>query len=382
MGKEDYLFWTNISEPQIKKVTSNSEIKNPIQHLKENYKNTKHPIAFSGISNIYRYYDGKLTQKQIKNYLSTENAYTLHKKSRVTGYNPTFIKYKRQQIQLDLVDIQNLSKSNDDYRYLLMGIDCFTRYGFCEPLKDKKSQTVLSGFKALLQKAKKYPSSVVSDSGSEFTNNKFVQFCKENSIKCHQSYTSIHASFVERFNRTIKNRIYSYMDSHNTQRFVDVLQDIITAYNNTNHRMIGTTPSKAELKQNHSNVRENLQKYYSKFSKQKPKYKVGDTVRITVLGNKFHRGFEVQNKDEVFVISDVNTNLPRPLYKLHTFGDPNEIIKGSFYGNELTLTNLDQFYIEKVLRKTKNKVLVKWQGYQVPTWEPRKYIESILNQNS
>ena len=80
--------------------------------------------------------------------------------------------------------------------------------------------------------------------------------------------------------------------------------------------------------------------------------------------------------------NNVNTNLPRPLYKLHTFGDPNEIIKGSFYGNELTLTNLDQFYIEKVLRKTKNKVLVKWQGYQVPTWEPRKYIESILNQNS
>ena len=64
--------------------------------------------------------------------------------------------------------------------------------------------------------------------------------------------------------------------------------------------MIGTTPSKAELKQNHSNVRENLQKYYSKISKQKPKYKVGDTERITVLGNKFHRGFEVQNKDEVF----------------------------------------------------------------------------------
>ena len=92
MGEENYLFWTDISVPQIKKTKYNTEIKNPLQHLKENYKNTKHPIAFSGISNIYNYYDGKLSQKQIKNYLSTENAYTLHKKSRITGYNPTFIK--------------------------------------------------------------------------------------------------------------------------------------------------------------------------------------------------------------------------------------------------------------------------------------------------
>ena len=120
-------------------------------------------------------------------------------------------------------------------------------------------------------------------------NNNFVQFCKENSIKCHQSYTSIHASFVERFKRTIRNRIYSYMDSHNTQRFVGVLQDIISAYNHTNHRMIGTTLAKAELKDNHNNIRENLQQYYSKFSKQRPKYKVRDNVKITVLGNKFHR---------------------------------------------------------------------------------------------
>lgn len=382
MEDEEYPLWTEISLPPIKEKNSDLFMTNPLQHLKENYKNTKHPIAFSGISNIYNYYNGKLSQNEIKKFLSTQDAYTLHKKARVTGYNPTFIKYHRQQMQLDLVDIQNLSKFNDDYRFLLMGIDCFTRYGFCEPLKNKKSSTVLNGFKTILQRAKKFPRSVVSDSGTEFTNKNFVQHCKENSIKCYQSYTSTHASFVERFNRTIKNRIYSYMDSHKTQRFVDVVQDIITAYNNTNHRMIGTTPSKAELRENHNKVREKLQLYYSKFSKQKPKYKVGDTVRITVFGNKFHRGFEIQNKNEIFVISHINTKLPRPLYKLHTFGDPNEIIKGSFYESELTLTNLDQFYIETVLRKTKDQVLVKWQGYEIPTWEPRHYIESVLRQTS
>lgn len=96
------------------------------------------------------------------------------------------------------------------------------------------------------------------------------------------------------------------------------------------------------------------------------------------MPSKFQRGFEIQNASEIFVVSSINTNLPLPLYKIHTYGKPEDVIKGSFYESELTLTKLDHFQIENILRKTKNKVLVKWQGYSEPTWEPRRYIESIL----
>ena len=148
-------------------------------------------------------------------------------------------------MQIDLVDVQSLAKYNNGFKYLLTCIDPFSRYGFCEPLKDKKASTVLQGFKNILRKAKKYPSFVVSDSGSEFINSTFVQFCKQNSIKCYRSYTSTHASFVERYNRTIKNKIYAYMDGVKTQRYIDVLQNIIDSYNNSVHRMIGMTPQNA-----------------------------------------------------------------------------------------------------------------------------------------
>ena len=80
----------------------------------------------------------------------------------------------------------------------------------------------------------------------------------------------------------------------------------------------------------------------------------------------------------MFVIKEINSKLPIPLYKLHTYGDPNEIIKGSFYEHELTITKIKEFDIESILKKTRNKVLVKWLGYERPTWEPRKYIESVL----
>ena len=82
----------------------------------------------------------------------------------------------------------------------------------------------------------------------------------------------------------------------------------------------------------------------------------------------------------MFIVHSVNKRLPLPLYKLHTYGDPEDIIKGSFYEYELTPTELDKFYIEKIIKKNKNKVLVKWEGYSLPTWEPRDYIENILKQ--
>ena len=378
MSIDSYEFWTDISPAFSNRKSENSRLSDPLQHLQENYQNVKSPISYSGISNIYNYYGGRLSHKKIKDFLASVNTYTLHKKSRVTGYNPSFIRYHRQQMQLDLIDVQKLSLHNDDYRFLLMAIDCFTRYGFSIPLKNKTSIAVLNGFKSILRKAGKLPHSVMTDGGTEFINSKFIKFCEENSIRCHRSYTSTHASFVERFNRTIKNKLYTYMDGARTERYIDVLEDLINSYNNSIHRMIGLKPAEAELKKNHMQVRERMQQYYSKFSKQKPKYKIGDTVRITAIPNQFHRGFEIQNKNEIFVVSEINTKLPRPLYKLHTFGNQNEIIKGSFYENELTHTKINQFYIEKILKKTKNKVLVKWEGYSVPTWEPRKYIESVF----
>ena len=89
----------------------------------------------------------------------------------------------------------------------------------------------------------------------------------------------------------------------------------------------------------------------------------------------------MQNQNEIFVIHSVNSKLPLLLYKLHTYGDPNDVISGSFYEFELTPTVIEEFYIEKIIKKRKNQILVKWLGYKEPTWEPREYIEKILDES-
>ena len=57
------------------------------------------------------------------------------------------------------------------------------------------------------------------------------------------------------------------MDGNNAKSFIDVLDDIIHSYNNTVHRMIKMPPFNAEMEENHSKVRSNMEKYYAKFKK-------------------------------------------------------------------------------------------------------------------
>ena len=45
-----------------------------------------------------------------------------------------------------------------------------------------------------------------------------------------------------------------------------------------------------------------------------------------------------------------------------------EIIKGSFYEQELVKYENDAYEIDKIIKRKKDKLLVKWKGYIEPSW--------------
>jgi hypothetical protein len=47
-----------------------------------------------------------------------------------------------EQLDVDLVDMQPLSKDNDGIKCLLVAIDVFSRYAWVEPLKNKTAKQV------------------------------------------------------------------------------------------------------------------------------------------------------------------------------------------------------------------------------------------------
>lgn len=126
-----------------------------VNHFNENYTNPSHPIAFSGVNNIYKYYKGVLKVKEIENLLASVESYTLRREYKNLRRNPSFSHFKRYQFQADLIDIQKLSRWNDGVKYIFAVIDTFTRKAWVRPCTDKSAVSILNAFKSILTEAKK-----------------------------------------------------------------------------------------------------------------------------------------------------------------------------------------------------------------------------------
>ena len=347
------------------------------EKIKEAYRQPGHETFYSGIQNVYKYWkqsEPSLTISKVKEILSSIEGYTKHKQNKRDTKNVTFIYYKRQVLQGDLIEIQNLASENNNFRYILNFIDCFTRFCWCEPLRDKKTKTVIDAFKKILKSAVTKPRSVFLDAGSEFTNKSFRQFCADNEIKLYISRSFGKAAFVERLNLTLKRKIYAYMTDNETYSFIDKLPDIIKSYNHSIHSALpAISPIEAETgnAELHYKIRQMNEVKYLNARKHKARFNVGDEVRISLSKNAFHRGFKDQFADEIFRVKKIDKKLPKPRYTLQNF-NKNEEISGQFSNNELQKVKKSIFIIEKVIRKRKVgkkvELLVKFRGYSEPEW--------------
>jgi len=361
----------------------NSEIKNEIRR---NWKSGKHPISFSGITNIQRYYPG-VSKKLIEDAIAGIDTYTLFREEKTPrAYNPIFVRNKREIIQSDLIDLINLHESNDGYKYILVVIDTFSRYAWVEPLKTKSSNDVLEAFKKIEARMPGgLGKSLMTDQGKEYVNKQFQNYIRNAGVEV--IIPNHKCPHVERFNRTFQNLLYKYMEEAETTKYIDKLNDLASLYNNRYHRIIRTTPFQAEKPENYEKVLNALEVYYKSIPRLKnPHFKIGDYVRITAQKSLFHKGYYQTFKPKIYRISSVLSHLPIPMYKLADLNS-GAIEAGTWYGNELQLVSQDYgdslFKIDHIVKtrgKGKNKeALVKWKYWpdSANTWEPYDTIVKI-----
>ena len=103
-----------------------------------------------------------------------------------------------------------INKFNKRIKYLLCVIDLFSRYSWVIPLKSKKGESTVEGFKKTLSLGRK-PNKIWVDHGSEFYNNKFKKLLKENDIEMYSTHNEGKSVVAERFIKTLKNKIYKHM---------------------------------------------------------------------------------------------------------------------------------------------------------------------------
>ena len=117
---------------------------------------------------------------------------------------------------------------------------------------------------------------------------------RDNDIVLYSTNNEGKSVVAERFIRTLKSKIDKYMTSISKNVYIDKLDDIVDEYNNTYHTTIKMKPI---------DVKDNTYFNTDKETNDKdPKFKVGDSVRISKYKNIFTNSYTPNWSEEVFVI--------------------------------------------------------------------------------
>ena len=205
---------------------------------------------------------------------------TLHKPSRKKfPRNIYFADGIDQTWQVDLIDLPKLARFNRGYRFILTCIDVFSKFAWVQPLKNKKGSGVAAALKKMFAYGRQ-PTQLQSDKGKEFLNKDVQKLLKDMKIHFFTIQNpDTKAAIVERFNRTLKERIFRHFTKANNSRYQHILQSVVDGYNDSYHRSIKTTPISVN-KENESAVWNTLYGKIRKRSYHNPRniLKPGDLV--------------------------------------------------------------------------------------------------------
>lgn len=292
-------------------------------------------------------------------------------------HRPAYRNFKRRKVylkgpndlyQADLVDMIPYSRVNKGYKYIMTMINCFTKVAFAVPLKSKAAKEVALALEPILFKHKF--KNFQTDQGKEFFNSHVKALLDKYKINHYVTYSDLKASIVERFNRTLKGKMWKMFTVKGKYDWFGMLPKLVNEYNNSYHRTIGMKPKDVRRK----HVKEILKRINRKINLAKPKFKVNDKVRISKYKRTFQKGYLPNWTNEVFTVILVKKTDPVTYILQDSRG---EILKGGFYEQEIKKSKTgDVYLIEKVLRKKGNKVLVRWAGFDktYDSWIDKKHI--------
>lgn len=283
----------------------------------------------------------------------------LHKPARIKFKRRRFIQYGLDDtFATDLAQLDQYSRENKGYKYILVVIDCFSKYLWTKPVKSKSAPDITKAMEIILKSSNRIPKKLVSDNGKEYYNSQFQNLMKKYKIQHYSTFSPLKASIAERVIRTIKEKLFRSFTLNGNHKWLELLNKVTEDYNDTKHRTIGMKPKNVDS----NSEKKLLDGVYSHIKVAgKSKFKVGDTVRISKQKHLFEKGYTPNWTTELFKVSKVKITNP-VTYLLEDYqGNP---ISGGFYEEELQKTKQPEIYlVEQVLKKKGNKILVKWLGF-------------------
>ena len=267
------------------------------------YTDTKNPASYSS---------------NVKAFMAQKQSISLHKrKIRNFARRPIIVPGPYHSICADLIDYQRFSRQNHGYKYILCMVDMFSRMNYVRPLHTKRASEVAEQIDDIITSMPFVPRFFTSDKGLEFDiRNIDIKSILEDKYHMIVYYTSgpKKNSMVERFNRTLKERIERYFTETNKNKWIDILQDFSSNINNSKNRSIGMAPSAVNL----NNADLIWEKLYPNKGKQVKcdKIIVGDRVRTVLPSKIFNKGYRQAWSDEIFTVHRIEKSMGFCLYIL------------------------------------------------------------------
>lgn len=266
-------------------------------------------LILSGVNDLYKVAKAahpKITMKIVKEWLSMQQSAQMNNKPvRKKEFKPIYSE-SPYSFQIDLTFFPKYKKKNDGYFILFTAININTRFGYAYALKDKEMSSIL---KCIKEMEKKTIINVLEcDLGTEFNNYEFKKFCSDNNIELDLFKSDSHKlGIINRWHRTIKDKLIKYFDSFDTVRWIDIIDKIVYNYNHSVNRGIGYKPAdvndfieniiRQEKKEQGENIRD-----------VETEYKVGQFIRTLDEKNQFEDKMKSKYSNEIYEITKINNN--------------------------------------------------------------------------
>lgn len=180
---------------------------------------------------------------------------------------------------------------NSGFHIILNFMELTSRKAYSYKLK-KKLDTI-NAFKSFIKDAKNINNLTV-DKGSEFIDKNFRKIAKDNNINLIFVDVNDKTKMgkIERFNKTLRDKITKYQKTFKTLRWEDKLDDLVTNYNNSIHSSTGYKPNTVtqDIKEK---IRSNEYVRLNEYKKFMNNFKIGDTVRLLKKKNYFRKAIKL-----------------------------------------------------------------------------------------
>lgn len=305
------------------------------------------PGSFSGKKSFWELVKSRklntecgISFKDVESFLRSQKTYAFFKPARKTfPTNACKIPGPGIYTACDIWDLSRYSDVNDGLSYCLVGLDMFSKLGFCIPMYDKSQKSVITAIESVLSSGFHFKC-MFTDRDTAFLGKTTQAFFKAKNIHHFVSHNKFHSFPAERLIQTLTSKLFRILFHKKTQKWVEFLPSVIRSYNRSKHSSLMNgklSPSEVTL-ENSADIYK--MRYHTKNKKKrKPKFKTGDIVLVAiekVHSDKFRKSYQPTFREEPFKIKRVFSDETNPMYTIQTL-DENETIKGRFYEEELQL---------------------------------------------